>query len=54
MRFNTEAPIRNQIPLLDPTEKNGCDFPYKISHINIRDFVSYCLRKFYRDNLINR
>ncbi|MED0998354.1 hypothetical protein P4T34_23345 [Bacillus mobilis] len=54
MRLNTETPTRNLIPLLDPTEKNGCEVLYKIPLINIREYVSYCLRKFYRDNLINR
>jgi hypothetical protein len=53
MRLNTETPTSNLIPLLDPEEKNGCDFPHKIPLINIREYVSYCLRKFYRENLIN-
>lgn len=53
MRLNTETPTSNLIPLLDPEEKNGCDFPHKIPLINVREYVSYCLRKFYRDNLIN-
>jgi len=53
MRVNTETPTSNLIPLLDPDEKNGCDFPHKIPLINVREYVSYCLRKYYRENLIN-
>ena len=53
MRLNTETPTNNLIPLLDPSEKNGCDFPYKIPLINVREYVSFCLRKFYREYLIN-
>lgn len=53
MRLNTETPTSSLIPLLDPEEKNGCDFPHKIPLINVREYVSYCLRKYYRDNLLN-
>ncbi|MFC0235147.1 hypothetical protein [Fictibacillus phosphorivorans] len=53
MRLNTETPTSNQIPLLDPNEPNGCDFPTKVPLINIREYVSYCLRSFYRENLLD-
>ncbi|MCY8913410.1 hypothetical protein MOE47_04105 [Bacillus atrophaeus] len=53
MRLNTETPTGNLIPLLDPDEKSGCESLSKIPLINVREYVSYCLRKFYRENLIN-
>ncbi|MFE4350183.1 hypothetical protein [Peribacillus butanolivorans] len=53
MRLNTETPTGNLIPLLNPDEKSGCDSLSKIPLKNVREYVSYCLRKFYRENLIN-
>jgi hypothetical protein len=52
IRLNTETPTRSFIPLLDPSDNRGCDSPSKVSTINIREYVSYCLRNFYRENLL--
>jgi hypothetical protein len=52
MKLVTETPTSSLIPLLDPEDKNGCDYPYKIPLENVREYVSYCLRKFYKENLI--
>ncbi|KWU58956.1 hypothetical protein AWW70_19165 [Bacillus mycoides] len=52
MRLNTETPTKSLIPLLDNQDKSGCDLPNKTPLINIREYVSYCLRKFYRENLL--
>jgi hypothetical protein len=48
----TETPTRSHIPLLDPDDNSGCDYPYKIPLKNVGEYVSYCLRKFYKENLI--
>lgn len=53
MRLITETPTNNLIPLLDIEEKHGCDFPNKVPLINIREYTSYCLRRYYKDNLLN-
>jgi hypothetical protein len=52
MKLVTQTPTKNLIPLLDPEDKNGCDFPYKIPLKNVREYVSYCLRRFYKENLL--
>ncbi|WP_349346280.1 hypothetical protein [Priestia megaterium] len=52
MKLVTETPTTSLVPLLDPDDKTGCDYPYKIPLENVREYVSFCLRKFYRENLI--
>jgi hypothetical protein len=52
MKLVTETPTSSIIPLLDPDDKSGCDYPYKVPLINIREYVSYCLRRFYKEHLI--
>ncbi|KYC65991.1 hypothetical protein [Heyndrickxia coagulans] len=48
----TETPTLSSIPLLDPNGLNGCDFPYKVPLKNLGEWVSYCLRQYYKENLI--
>ena len=41
----------SSIPLLDLDSKNGCKIPIGIPTKNIREYVSYCLRNYYKENL---
>ncbi len=45
----TETPTKNSVPLLDPNDISGCVTPYRISVKNVGEYVSYCMRNFYKE-----
>ncbi|GMG75483.1 hypothetical protein ShirakiTB12_39510 [Priestia megaterium] len=47
-----DEPTISSIPLLDMEDKTGCKVPIQVSLLNLREYVSYCLRKFYKENLL--
>ncbi|MDM5198976.1 hypothetical protein QUF79_13190 [Fictibacillus enclensis] len=47
-----DMPTHSSIPLLDKNDKTGCVDPVKVSLNNLREYASYCLRKFYKENLL--
>lgn len=47
-----DMPTNSSIPLLDKNDKTGCVDPVKVSLNNLREFTSYCLRKFYKEKLL--
>ncbi|WHY84686.1 hypothetical protein QNH39_18805 [Neobacillus novalis] len=52
MKLTIDEPTTSIIPLLDMNEKSGCKIPIQVSLPNLREYVSYCMRKFYKENLI--
>lgn len=48
MLTNNE-PTNSSIPLLEVESENGCEFPIKVSLINLREYTSYVLRGFYKE-----
>ncbi|MDM5040955.1 hypothetical protein PV770_25935 [Bacillus sp. OR-18] len=47
-----DMPTGSSIPLLDKNDKTGCVDPVKVSLNNLREFTSYCMRKFYKEKLL--
>lgn len=53
MQLINDETTTSTVPLLDIEDKTGCKVSIQVSLLNLREYVSYCLRKFYRENLIN-
>lgn len=47
-----DMPTESSIPLLDKDDKTGCVDPVKVSLNKLREYTSYCMRKFYKENLL--
>lgn len=47
-----DMPTHSLVPLLDKKDSSGCVTHDKVSLINLREYTSYCLRKFYKKNLL--
>lgn len=52
IKLTTDEPTTSLIPLLDMNDDSGCKLPIQVSLSNLREYVSYCMRKFYKENLI--
>lgn len=48
-----DMPTGSSIPLLDKVDKTGCVDPVKVSLNNLREYTSYCMRKFYKEKLLD-
>ncbi|AZV60313.1 hypothetical protein [Peribacillus frigoritolerans] len=49
--LTNDMPTVSTIPLLDKNDKTGC-VTAGIPLINLREYTSYCLRKFYKEKLL--
>ncbi|MHA7582064.1 hypothetical protein ACX12E_16985 [Paenibacillus vandeheii] len=52
LQINEKRNTDSSVPILDPDDPTGCKFPIQIPITNLREVVSFCMRKFYKDNLI--
>ncbi|MCY7755095.1 hypothetical protein MOB25_17355 [Bacillus haynesii] len=52
--LTNDAPTSSLIPLLDNDDENGCNFPVRVSLINLREYTSYILRAFYKEYFLNK
>lgn len=50
LQINEKRYTVSSVPILDPDDPTGCKFPIQIPIINVREIVSFCMRKFYKDN----
>ncbi|PFH83596.1 hypothetical protein [Bacillus sp. AFS088145] len=50
--LTNHIPTKNSIPLLDKNDSRGCIHPVGVPLTNIMELTSFCLRKFYKENLL--
>ncbi|PFE65794.1 hypothetical protein CN316_22140 [Bacillus cereus] len=52
--LTNDIPTRSTVPLLDVNQENGCKYPMQVSLINLREYTSYILRRFYKEHILNK
>lgn len=52
MKLMTETPSSQLAPVLNPAERTGCEFPFKIHLPWVVPYINVCLRRFYQQEFL--
>lgn len=52
MKLMTDTPSSQLVPVLNPTERTGCEFPFKIHLPWVVPYINVCLRRFYQQEFL--
>jgi len=52
MKLMTEIPSSQLVPVLNPIESSGCEFPFKIYLPHVVPYINVCLRRFYQHKFL--